>query len=163
VVVALVLVLLEPDRVEDVELALRPPVRDVGDPRLAEVELGLPGDISRVARVHLAGDRVPHEAVDHQGGMRQERVDVRSLRVRHQEHVGLLDLLESADGRSVEPVAGLEPVLGELVDGDGEVLHQAGKVAEPEVHHLRLGLLRQVQHVLGRRHAASFLERSPAG
>ena len=35
VVVALVLVLVEPDRVEDVELGLRAPVRDVGDARSA--------------------------------------------------------------------------------------------------------------------------------
>jgi hypothetical protein len=50
---------------------------------------------------------------------------------------GLLDLLVPADRRAVEPVAVGEPLLGELLDGDREVLHEAGKVAEAQVDGLR--------------------------
>ena len=69
VVVALVLVLIEPDRVEDVELALRSPVARVGDPGLLQVQLRLAGDVAGVAAVHLAGHGVLHEAVQHQRGV----------------------------------------------------------------------------------------------
>ncbi len=147
VVVALVRVLVEPDRIEDVELALRTPVAHVGDARLQQVEFGLLGDASRVAAVHLARHRVLHEAVDDERGNPQERVDVGARGVGDQEHVGLLDLLEAADRGSVEPVAGLEPVLVELSDGDGEVLHQARQVAEPQVHDLRAPALGQIEDV----------------
>ena len=82
VVVALVLVLVEPDRVEDVELGLRAPVRDVGDPGLFQVQLGLLRDVARVAAVHLAGHRVLHEAVDVQRRVLRERIQVRGVRHR---------------------------------------------------------------------------------
>ena len=117
VVVALVLVLVEPDRVEDVELALRSPERRVGDPGLLQVQLGLPRDVARVARVHLAGDRVLDEAVHVQRRVLRERVEERGVGVGDQEHVGLLDLLEPADRRAVEAEPVLEALLGELETG----------------------------------------------
>jgi hypothetical protein len=51
-----------------------------------------------------------------------------------QDHVRLLNGLESSDGRAVEPVSLLEGVLSEVVRRYGEVLHQTGEVAEPEVN-----------------------------
>ena len=66
----------------------------------------------------------------------RERVDHRGVGIRHEEHVGFLDLLEAADRRAVEAEPFLEDVLGELVRGNREVLHEAGKVAEAHVDDL---------------------------
>ena len=82
-------------------------------------------------------------------GYLRERVDERGVGVRHQEHVGLLDLLEAADGRAVEADPVLEDASVELRDGDREVLHQARQVAEAEVDDLRPALLQHGQDVLG--------------
>ena len=141
VVVALVVVLVETDRVEDVELGLGPEVGDVGDPRPLQIVLGLAGDVARVAGVELAGQRVLHEGVDHECRVLGEGVHDRGVRVRNQDHVRLLDLLEAADRRAVETEALLEGILGNLFERDREVLHQSGKVREPDVEELGAVLL----------------------
>ena len=78
-----------------------------------------------------------------------ERVDDARVRVGHEEHVRLLDLLEAADRRAVEAVALLEAVLGELVRRRREVLHQPRQIAEAEVDDLDALVLHESQH-LGR-------------
>ena len=102
VVVALVRAGGEPRGVEDVELGLRPEVRRVSDAAAAQVLLGLLGDVARVPAVGLAGQRVVHEERQVERLVRAERVDDRGRRVRQQQHVGLVDLLEAADRRAVE-------------------------------------------------------------
>ena len=147
-VVAGVLVLVEARGVEDVELGFGPEVRRVGDAGALQVLLGLLGDVARVARVGLAGDGVLHEAVEVQRRVLAERIEDRGVRVRDQEHVGFLDLLEAADRRAVEAVTVLEAVLGELVDGHREVLHHARQVTETQVDELGSAVLREPEHVL---------------
>ncbi len=108
------LVLVEADRVEDVELALRTPVRALRDAAAPQVRLGLAGDVARVAGVGLAGHRVADKAVEDQRGVLRERVEDRGGGVGEQEHVRLLDLLEATDRGAVEPEPLLERVLVEL-------------------------------------------------
>ena len=127
---------LEADVVEDEELGLGPEVGGVGDAGRLQVLLGLLGDVPRVTRVALAGHRIGHEAVDHERLAGPERVDVGRRRVGHQDHVRLLDLLEPPDRRAVEAVAVLERRLAQHPRRDGDVLHDAGEVAEAEVDEL---------------------------
>ena len=68
--------------------------------------------------------------------MLAERVDDDGVRIRHQEHVGLLDLLEAPDRGTVEPESVDETRLGQLVRRHREVLHEAGKIAETKVDDL---------------------------
>ena len=84
----------------------------------------------------------------------RERVDERRLGVGDEQHVRLLDLLEPADRRSVEPEPVFEESFGELCRGDREVLHETRKVAEAEVDDLRTALLQQAQDVLGCSHGS---------
>jgi hypothetical protein len=65
-----------------------------------------------------------------------EDVDHRRARVRHQQHVRFMDLLEPADRRAVEHQPVLEHPAVERLDRHGEVLHGAGQVAEPDVDEL---------------------------
>ena len=76
----------------------------------------------------------------HSVGIVGERIDERRLGLRHDEHVALVDRLPAADAGAVEAEAVLEHVLVELVDGDREVLPEAGKVHEPQVDRLDVPL-----------------------
>ncbi len=71
------------------------------------------------------------------------------LRLRHHQHVALVDRLPAADAGAVEAQAVLEDVLVQLVDGDGEVLPQAGKVHEPQVDRLDVLFPAQRQNFFG--------------
>ena len=150
VVEALVRVLVEADVVEDEELGLRPEVGGVGDPGRHQVVLGLLGHVAGVAGVRLPGDRIPDEAVEVERLVLAERVDHGGVRVRHQEHVGLLDLLEAPDRRAVEPGALLEAVQRQLVRRHRVVLHQAGQVGEAEIDDLDALGLDQAQDLFRR-------------
>ncbi len=142
-----VLVLVEAHVVEDVELGLGAEVGGVGQAGAPQVVLGLLGHVAGVTAVGLAGDRVLHEAVDVQRLVGPEGVDDRRVGVGDQEHVGLLDLLEPPDRRAVEAVPVLERLLRQLVGRDGEVLHQAGEVAETEVDDFDVLALHQLHDV----------------
>jgi hypothetical protein len=121
------------DVVEDVELGLGAEVGRVGDARVAQVALGLAGDVARVARVPLARDGIAHIAHQRQSRLLVEGVDRRRGGVGHEQHVRLADLLEPADRGAVEPDALRQQVLLELARGDGEVLPGAGQVGELQV------------------------------
>ena len=148
VVVALVRRGREAGRVEDVELRLRAEERRVPDPGTAQEVLGLAGHVARVPAVRCAGQRVVHEEREVQGLVRAERVEHRRGRVRQQLHVGLVDLLETADRRAVEHEAVGEDAVTEGLRGHGEVLHRPRQVTEPDVDEL---------HVLRRDEAEDFL------
>ncbi len=141
------LVLVETDRVEDVELGLGPEVRGVGDPRSLQVSLRLLRDVAGVAGVELAGDRVLDERVHDQRRVLAEGVHYRGVRVRNEDHVGFLDLLEAADRGPIEAVTLLERLLRELLEGHREVLHEARQVREPDVYELSALLLAELQRI----------------
>ena len=103
VVVALVLVLVVADVVEDEELALRPEIGDLGEARLLQIGLGLAGDIARVARVVLAREGIA-DVADHHEGLGLEE-GVHEGRVRHglDQHVALVDRLPAADTDPSKP------------------------------------------------------------
>ena len=128
-------------------------------PGLLQVELGLLGDVARVARVVLAGDRILDETRDVQRRVLRERVHVRRGGVELQEHVGFLDLLEPADRRAVEGLTVGELLVGQLVDRQRQVLHLPRQIGEAEIHDQGPGFLGHGDDVLGRlrvRHDDSF-------
>ena len=130
----------EPGGVEDVELRLRAEVRGVRDAGALEERLGLGGHVARVAGVGRAGQRVEHGEGQVQRLVLAERVEHGGGRVRYQQHVGLVDRLEAADRRSVEHPALGEHVRVERLHRNGEVLHGARQVTEPDVNELHVFL-----------------------
>lgn len=118
-----------------------------GDAAVLQVALGLFGDVARIARIRLTQDGVDHVADQGQRGRLAERIDERRGRVRPDQHVGLVNLLEAADRRAVEPDAGLEQLIVDFWQRDRKVLPQAGQVREPEVHHLDGALPDQIDHL----------------
>src|SRR5690606_3122479 len=121
------------DRVEDVELRLGTEVRGVGDTGRAQVLLRLTRDVARVAGVGLAGERVVHEEVQVQRLGGAERIQLRGAVVGQQQHVRLVDRLETTHGGTVERQPFLGQVGGERLRRDGEVLLNTGKIAEADV------------------------------
>ena len=136
VIVAVVVGLVEADAVQDVELRLRAEVGALGQSGGFQVRLGFLRHVPWIARVHLAGHRVLDVADNAQRRDRGERVLERRCRVRHQQHVALVDVLEAANARPVEPDAFAEGVRAEFPGRDREVLPEAGEVHEFQVNDL---------------------------
>src|SRR5690606_3616563 len=111
--------------------------------------LGLLGDIARVPVVGLHRQGVTHEAVQHQRLVLTERIVDGGCGIRDQDHVGLLNLPESPDRRSVESEAFLERLGGQLVGGHREMLDLAGQVTEAEIDEFDAVVGDSGQHVLG--------------
>src|SRR5690606_19690643 len=107
--------------------------RGVRDARRAQVRLGLRGDLTRVAAVGLVRVRVDDVEVEDERLLLREGVHERRRRVRDELHVGLVDGLEPTDRRAVEHLTVGEEGLVDARGGDGEVLHLAGQVTEPDV------------------------------
>ena len=151
---------------------LRRPAVQLGLPEVEELQLGAdevvveahrlrpleraPHDVARVALVGLAAGH-QHVAEHPRDGLllRPPRQHRERARVRHRDHVRLLDPVEAGDRRAVEAHALLERPL-QLVLADGEALQLAEDVREPEPDELDVVLLDQRQHVrLGRRRSKS--------
>src|SRR5262249_14562683 len=109
------------------------------------------GHVTRIARVGLARHRVDDVADDRQRRDLEHRVDVRGRRVRDQEHVRLLDLLEAADRGAVEPDPVLERRLRQLRHRDAEVLEGPREVRELEVHEREAARDCEIEDALRRR------------
>ena len=139
--------LVEGDVVEDVELRLGAEVRQVRDAGGAQVLLRLHRHVARVARVRLTDDRVEHGADERDRRRLVERIEDRGGRVRQQQHVGLVDLLEAADGRPVEADPVGERLLVQAPQRHPHVLPRPGQVGELEVHHARAVQLGEGEHV----------------
>ncbi len=140
---------LETRRIEDVELGLWAHERGIADAGRSQVVLSLARNVARVAAVGLLGQRVMNEEVQRKGLRLAERVEEGARGVRHQRHVGLVDLLEATDRGPVEGQTVLEHVGIEEGGGHSEVLHHTGKVAEPDVDSLDTLVLDEGQQVVG--------------
>ena len=132
--------LVEADVVEDEKLGFRAEKGGVSQLGAQQVGLGALGDAAGVAEIGLARDGVFDRADQRQGGGGHERVHDRGGRIGHDEHVGFVDFLPAANGRSVEAEAVFEHVGFEIGDGHGEVLPSAGQIDELEIDHLRVVL-----------------------
>ena len=91
-----------------------------------------------------------HEEVEVQRRGGAERVDDRGVRVGQEQHVGLVDRLEPANGRAVEGQPVIEHALVEERNRNREVLHDAGQVTEPDVDELNVFVFGEFEDVVGR-------------
>lgn len=103
----------ERNAVEEEELGFRSEVGGVGDAGRFHVFDGFLNDVAGVTRVGFAGERVQDVGENRQRGGVVNRVDDGGRDVGHEQHVRLVDGLETANGRAVEANAVSEEVLGE--------------------------------------------------
>ncbi len=102
--------------VEDEELALGAEVGGVGDARGPEMGLGTAGDAARVPRIRLLRDGIRDLADERQRRRLGSRVEDGARRIRHEQHVRVLDGLPATDGRAVEAESLVERALVEGTD-----------------------------------------------
>ncbi len=131
-----------------------PKIRGVADAGCLQIGLGLLGGGSRVTVVTLPGRRLHDVAEQDQARLGRERIHHRGVRVRHQDHVGLVDRLPAGDGRPIEHEAVAEHILLDRGDVLRGVLPLAAWIGEAEVHifHRMLG---EHLHHLGNAAAAA--------
>ena len=150
VVVALVLVLVEADVVEDEEFRFRTDIDRVGEAGRAQIRFRLARDVARVTRVVLAGNGIADVADHDQRLAGQERIDETGLGNRLDQHVRLVDRLPTADAGAVKPQSSFEVILREFARRDRKVLPQTGEVHETDVDHLHAFIRDQLHYIAGR-------------
>ena len=79
--------------------------------------------------------------------LRSEGIKVGSCRIRNQQHVGFLNLLEPADAGTIEPRALSQNIL-QLMNRLTRVLQCARYIHECEIHYRTLMLLRKIDYIL---------------
>ena len=79
-----------------------------------------------------------------------EQVDARGVRVGQQQHVGLVDGLESTNRRAVKSQAVSNTLWSKNEGRNREVLHDTGQVAEPDVDKFDVLVLGEFEDVVGR-------------
>src|SRR5439155_21067263 len=79
----------------------------------------------------------------------QGRIDVGGCRIRHQQHVALVDVLEATNAGAVEADTVDEQTLGQLPHRNREVLGLSGQVHEAQVDDLDPGVASTRQHLGG--------------
>src|SRR5258708_32455970 len=104
---------------------------------------------TRIASVTLHGHRLDDIAAQNEGGLLVERIDDRSRRLGHQNHVRLVDALPSGDRRTVEHLAILEESLIHQSGGYGYVLFLANSVSKAEIDELRIFFFDEFQNIGG--------------
>src|SRR5689334_6084672 len=97
------LILSEANRVKNEELQLRSEVAGRRDARAFQVVLGLFRHVARVTRIGFAEYRIEYVADDRERRHLAHRVDERGGGIGLQQHVRLVDLLESTNRGPVEP------------------------------------------------------------
>src|SRR6266542_2094586 len=96
------LVLVVTDVIEDEEFEFRAPVGSVRETGRLEVRFRLLGDSSRITAVGISRHRVDDVAEDRKRGNGAGWIDAGGRRVRDEDHVRLLDFLETTDARAIE-------------------------------------------------------------
>ena len=109
-------------------------------------------DIARIggAGLALGGDDVAEHPRDRTALLRPPRQQRERARIRHGDHVALVNPGEALDGRSVKTHALFQSLL-QLADGDGEALQVPEDIGEPQADELDvvgLGLFENVLFVL---------------
>src|SRR5205823_1941612 len=114
--------LVKADFVEDVQLSLEPKVDGVANARALQILFGLLGNVSGILGVRLTRNGVLDVAHHAERRDLAGWVDNGGIRVGQEQHVALIDLLETANGRAVEAKAIRKRVLRQLGGGDRKVL-----------------------------------------
>src|SRR5215471_10430550 len=153
-IVAGVLILIEADTVEYEEFGLGAEICCVGEPAIIQVHFGLAGDPAWITLVVLARDGIDHVAGHYQSANLAERIDEGSVGVGNEQHVALVDGGPSADARSINPEARFKRIFGELADGIGNVLLEAGQISEAQIDLVSFLLSGKLQNFL-KTHVAS--------
>ena len=94
----MLLALVETNVIEDKELGFGTEKSGIGNAGRSEIQLGLLGDVARIAVVTLLGDWIDDVADHHQSGNFGERIQHVSVGIGNQQHVAFIDRRPAANG-----------------------------------------------------------------
>ncbi len=95
---------------------------------------------TRAAFVALHGGRLQYVTTQIQGRFIIERIHHCRFRVRHQQHIRLIDPLPAGNGRTVKHLAVFEKLVCDGINRHGYMLFLASRITEPQVNKTHLML-----------------------
>ena len=131
--------------VKDEELGFGAEIGGIANPGAFQISLGLSGYRAPIAGIRLTGGGFVYVAEQDQSGLGREGIEHGGGGIRHQQHVGFVDILPSSDGRPVELDAFLKCVLVDGFHGLGRVLPLAARVGEAQIHIFDILFLYEIQ------------------
>ena len=134
-------------RIKNEKLGFRTEIGGVADAGRFQVRLAAFGDRARIAVVTLAIVGFNHVAGHDQGRFVGERVHARTVRIRHQQHVGGLNALPAGNGRTVKRMAVGELVVAEHLGRHRHVLFFTQGVGKTEVNELDFVVLEHLHDI----------------
>ncbi|EDM30433.1 hypothetical protein RTM1035_10510 [Roseovarius sp. TM1035] len=132
--------------VKDEEFSFGAKIGHIADTGRLEICLGFFCRAARIAIVGFAGVGFNNRAMDAKCLFRVERIDICTLGVGHQLHVGSLDRLPARDRRSVEHKAFFEEILIDQVRDHGHMLKFTAHVGEPDIDVVNILILDQLEN-----------------
>lgn len=139
--------------VEDEEFGFGTEVGGIAQAGSLQIGFCALGDGAGIAVVGLAVTGFDHVALQNQGGLFEEGIDVGSVWIGNRLHVRGFDTFPAGNGRTVESMARGELVLVEVRHGHGHVLFLAAGIGKAQVHEFDLVILHHLHHVCnGLRH-----------
>src|SRR5664280_46066 len=88
--------------VKNEEFSFRAKKAGIPNASLLQVSFGFFSNVACIPAVRLPGDRIMHIAADDQCGNFSYGIEESSFGIQQQQHIGLVNLLETADGRTVK-------------------------------------------------------------
>jgi hypothetical protein len=131
------------------EFWLRTEVGGVAQARGFQVGFSALGDGAWIAVIALAVRRFNHVALHEQGGFFHERIDVRGVWIRQQNHVGCFNTLPAGDRGTVKRVTRFELVDVKVRHWHGNVLFFTTGISETEINEFHFVFLDHFQNFCG--------------
>ena len=138
--------LVETYAVENKKFRLGAEERLVGKPGGLHIRLRSFRHVPRIAVIGLLRQRVRRIPDHHQRRRIAERIDERSVRIRHQQHVRFVDRSPSPNRAGIEPKAFLEGFFVQFADRIADVLPDARHINKSKIENLRVVFLCKFKH-----------------
>jgi hypothetical protein len=146
------------DAVEDEEFWFRTKVGGIAQTGGFEIGFSAFCNRTRVAIIALAIGWFDDVALHEQRGFFHERIDIRGVRIRHQQHIRRFDTFPAGDRRTVERMTGFKLVHVEMRNRHGDVLFFASCVSKAKINEFDFVVFHHLQDLCGRPCHANLLK-----
>ena len=135
--------LVESHLIEYVELGFRSEEYLVGNASVLDVALGFLGDVARVPGVEGGSIWILYIAKETQGFLVEKGIDKDRIQIGFDQHITLVDGLETSDGRAVNAQAVDGHVVIQFIDGQGYMVEHPWEIGKLQVEVLNLSFFNE--------------------
>ena len=146
---AFVWLLIESHIVENEEFRFRAKERRVGDPCALQIRDGFSSHVARITAVILSRNRILNIANEVHRGQRRERILPGRIRLRHDQHVRLVNRLPATNTGTIEAQPVFERVLRQVRSRDRGVLPLPDKIHKSQIDRFHIVLAAHCQYRFG--------------